>query len=261
MQLLTNQNKLTVLKQYQIKINYIMNEFLDSLSEMRKKELLFSLKNNSFSLNTKLRMDGLSLLQSLENCSVNAVFFDPQYRGVLEKMNYGNEGERQIGRSKLTQMSEETIISFVKEIDRALTKSGHLFLWVDKFHLCEGISLWLNKTDLAIVDMITWNKGRIGMGYRSRRSSEYLLVLQKTPIRSKGVWKIKNIPDVWTEKIDSKTKKHPHQKPLQLQKTLIESVTNDNDLVVDPAAGSYSVLEACLLTNRNFLGCDIAEVS
>ena len=204
-------------------------------------------------------MDGLTLLKSLATCSVSVVFFDPQYRGVLEKMNYGNEGERQIERSKLIQMNEKTIISFVREIDRVLAKSGHLFLWVDKFHLCEGISLWLKKTDLAIVDMVVWNKSRIGMGYRTRRSSEYLLILQKTPIKSKGIWKIKNIPDVWTEKIDHKTKNHPHQKPLQLQKILIESVSNEGDVIVDPAAGGYSVSEACLLANRDFLGCDIEE--
>jgi len=42
-----------------------------------------------------------------------------------------------------------------------------------------------------------------------------------------------------------------------LQKILIEAVTNPLDLVVDPAAGSYSVLEACLLSQRTFLGCDI----
>lgn len=222
-------------------------------------QLLTTFKSNkTFSFNTKLKMDGLTLLKSLGDDSVSIVFFDPQYRGILDKMNYGNEGERQIERSKLIQMNERKIISFVREINRVLKPSGHLFLWTDKFHLCEGIADWLKKTDLAIVDMVVWNKGRIGMGYRTRRSSEYLLILQKTPIKSKGIWQIKNIPDVWTEKIANKDKKHPHQKPLELQKILIEAVSNPTDLVVDPAAGSYSVLEACLLTKRTFLGCDIA---
>nr|WP_280523639.1 hypothetical protein [Helicobacter muridarum] len=34
-------------------------------------------------------------MQSLESQSVDLCFFDPQYRGVLDKMKYGNEGERQ----------------------------------------------------------------------------------------------------------------------------------------------------------------------
>ncbi len=85
-------------------------------------------KDKELILNSKLKMDGLNLLKSLEDDSINTVFFDPQYRGVLDKMNYGNEGERQIERSKLVQMSERKIISFVREINRTLKPSGHLFL-------------------------------------------------------------------------------------------------------------------------------------
>src|SRR5271170_2683326 len=110
--------------------NFEVNQLLTTFKE-NKKTLPF---------NSPLKMDGLDLLQSLENNSVSVVFFDPQYRGVLDKMNYGNEGERQIERSKLIQMGEKKIISFVREVNRVLKPSGHLFLWTDKFHLCEGIA-------------------------------------------------------------------------------------------------------------------------
>jgi site-specific DNA-methyltransferase (adenine-specific) len=89
---------------------------------------LNSFKNKKLILNSKLKMDGLYLLKSLEDNSINTVFFDPQYRGVLDKMNYGNEGERQIQRSKLIQMNERKITSFIKEINRTLKPSSHLFL-------------------------------------------------------------------------------------------------------------------------------------
>src|SRR4051812_27766937 len=98
-----------------------------------KTKLQSSNKSNMFktkklSFNSKLKMDGLELLKLLKDSSVNAVFFDPQYRGVLDKMNYGNEGERQIERSKLPQMNEKKITSFIKEINRTLRDSSHLFL-------------------------------------------------------------------------------------------------------------------------------------
>ena len=51
--------------------------------------------------------------------------------------------------------------------------------------------------------------------------------------------------------------RHAHAKPVGLQARLIESVTNPGDVVVDPAAGSFSVMEACAQTSRKFLGCDI----
>ena|SRR5436305_3912624 len=103
------------------KTSFVENFELNSLSIIFK-------SSKTFPFNTKLKMDGLTLLKSLENNSVSTVFFDPQYRGVLDKMNYGNEGERQIERSKLIQMDEKKIISFVREVNRVLKPSGHLFL-------------------------------------------------------------------------------------------------------------------------------------
>ena len=107
--------------------------------------------------------------------------------------------------------------------------------------------------------MVTWDKGKIGMGYRTRRKSEYLVIAQKTPLRAKGVWVDHSIPDVWREKVlVQKGSIQVHRKPIELQSKLIAAVTNENDVVIDPAAGSFSVLEAARLVNRRFLGCDIS---
>lgn len=206
--------------------------------------------------NTRLKMDGLKFLGKLPNDTIPIAFLDPQYRGILDKMGYGNEGKsRGQARGALQQMPEEVISEFIGEIDRVLIPSGHLFLWLDKFHLATGFDEWLEGTALEIVDMVTWDKGRIGMGYRTRRVAEYCFVLQKYPRRAKGVWKIHTIPDVWREKITKKT--HPHCKPVELQGQLIAAVSNEGDLVIDPAAGSFSVLDAAIDQDRVFLGCDL----
>ena len=205
---------------------------------------------------TRVAMDGLDFLAQLPGASIAATFFDPQYRGVLDKLSYGNEGVlRGKQRSALPQMSSEIIAEFIRSIDRVLGPSGHLFLWIDKFHLCSGIDEWTEGTSLETVDLITWNKGRIGMGYRTRRTAEYLIVLQKSPKRAKGVWTSHNIPDVWDEKASSSKGVHP--KPVALQRALIEATTAPNDPVLDPAAGSFSVLKACQLAERTFVGCDV----
>lgn len=208
-----------------------------------------------FSFDCRNHADGLDLMGRLADGCTPLVFFDPQYRGVLDHQGYGNEGERQRGRARLRQMSEDQIKAMIGEIGRLLLPTGHLMLWVDKFHLCMGVKTWLDHTSLDMVDLIVWNKRRMGMGYRSRRVSEYLLVAQKQPRRAKGVWSRHDVPDVWEEKL---TTRHPHAKPIGLQARLIEAVTNEGDVVVDPAAGSFSVLEACAATGRKFLGCDIA---
>lgn len=210
-------------------------------------------------IDSKQKMDGLVLLKKLETNSIPLVFFDPQYRTILDKQNYGNEGEgRQKDRSALPQMDNATIKKFLAEIERVLIPSGHLMLWVDKYILCSGITALMEGRSLQLVDLITWNKGRMGMGYRTRRYSEYLVIFQKLPVRAKGVWRVHDIPDVVTEKIlETGNKKHTHAKPVELQKRLIKAVTNKGDIVVDPSAGGYSVMKSALKMERHFVGCDI----
>lgn len=208
-----------------------------------------------FARNQRNSGDGLELLRSLEENASPLAFFDPQYRGVMDKLGYGNEGARQKGRAALAQMPEEVIRAFISELSRVLAPSGHLMLWIDKFHLVEGVKPWLEGTLFEPVDMITWDKGRIGMGYRTRRRSEYLVVMQKQPKRAKGVWVSHDIPDVWLEKVKPT---HPHSKPQNLQAALIVATTKPGDLVLDPAAGGFSVMGAAHAVGRDFLGCDLA---
>ena len=207
-------------------------------------------------VNRKNRMNGLDLLDLLDKESIKVVFFDPQYRGVLDKLSYGNEGKgRGKARSALPQMSQEIIFEFLAKIELVLKPNGYLFLWLDKFHLFEVKSWIENYQSLEIVDMIVWNKMKMGMGYRSRRKSEYLVIIQRYPRKARSTWSLHNIPDVWDEKILDKN--HTHAKPIELQKQLILATTNENDLVLDPASGGYSVFRACKETNRNFIGCDL----
>lgn len=208
-------------------------------------------------INKKNVIDGIELMHKIPENSIKTCFFDPQYKSVLKKMAYGNEGvSRGKARCGLPQMTDDVIINFIKEIDSVLLPSGHLFLWIDKFILCEGtIKEWIVGSELEIVDLITWDKQKMNMGYRSRRCSEYLMVLQKLPKRAKGCWTLHNIRDVWCEKIVDKI--HTHQKPFGLIEQLILATTNENDIVLDPCAGSYTVLDVCKKLNRNFIGGDL----
>ena len=211
--------------------------------------------------NQRNRGDGLRLLRSLRSNSVPLIFFDPQYREILDKMSYGNK-TKMTERLELPQMSADTISKFQEEIYRVLRPSGHLMQWVDKFILCEGLPI----SSIATVDLMTWEKSRIGMGYRTRRKCEYLVIKQKLPKRAKGVWTDKSIPDVWThqmeideiEKNDTRiSRRHPHAKPEGLQRRLIEATTRRGQLVVDPTAGGYSVMRSAMACGRQFLGCDV----
>ena len=74
--------------------------------------------NNSacgYNLNTKILANGLDILAAIKDDCIATAFFDPQYRGILDKLKYGNEGvSRGQARSSLPQMDEAIIINFIK---------------------------------------------------------------------------------------------------------------------------------------------------
>jgi site-specific DNA-methyltransferase (adenine-specific) len=203
--------------------------------------------------------DALPFMRSLPDACAPVVFFDPQFREVLDKLAYGNEGARQRERSKLPAMTSPYIDAVCREIARVLRPSGYCMRWVDTYGLCEGHHLRIADA-LKCVDLIAWDSLRQGNGYRSRRRGDYLLALQKPPLRAKATWRDHAIPSRWVEKIDLTIYPrdlYPHAKPIELIKRLIAAVSEPGDLVVDPAAGCFAVLQAALGLGRNFVGCDI----
>lgn len=207
--------------------------------------------------NERQQMDAVELLSRIPDRIAKLVIFDPQYRTGLDQLEFGNEGARQVGRAKLPQMRDDTIAFAVEEAERILRPSGHLALWLDKFSIGTGQQLkYLRRArHLQIVDLLAWNKLRIGMGRRFRCCTEYLVIAQKMPIRAKDIWTDHRINDSWPESSDRRI--HAHAKPHVLTERLIRAVTDKSDLVVDPCAGGYGVLTACQLTGREFIGGDL----
>lgn len=71
------------------------------------------------------------------------------------------------------------------------------------------------------------------------------------------------LSDVWDiPYLNPKAKErvgYPTQKPLLLLERIIELVTNENDLVLDPFCGSGTTCVAASLTNRKYIGIDQSE--
>ena len=54
-------------------------------------------------------------------------------------------------------------------------------------------------------------------------------------------------------------KRHPTQKPLDLLEWLVKSYTNENDIILDPFAGSGTTLVAAKNLSRRAIGCELHE--
>jgi len=61
------------------------------------------------------------------------------------------------------------------------------------------------------------------------------------------------MPSVVRFSTDHYNYQHPTQKPLELMKRLIELLTPENGLVLDPFAGSFTTAIACLETGRRYI--------
>jgi site-specific DNA-methyltransferase (adenine-specific) len=153
-------------------------------------------------------------------------------------------------------MSRDYIDVCCRKLARVLRPSGYLMLWADTFSVCQAAHLRVADV-LSVVDLIAWDNLRMGMGKRSRRRGDYLLVLQRPPVIAK-TWTDHGIPSRWVEKTDRKSHPHPHANPIGLIERLIAAVTLQDDLVIDPAAGGFGVLQAARDLEREFIGCDIA---
>lgn len=79
-------------------------------------------------------------------------------------------------------------------------------------------------------------------------------ILHEKGNQMRSVWAI-NTPKK-EEKIFGK---HPTQKSLDLLKRIIIASTNENDLILDPFAGSCTTGVACKMYNRKFVGIDIEK--
>ena len=63
----------------------------------------------------------------------------------------------------------------------------------------------------------------------------------------------------FSNECNSKHRLHPTQKPVKLLEYLIETYTNENELVLDNCMGSGSTGVACLNTNRKFIGIELDD--
>ncbi len=220
-------------------------------NQLKENILNHLVSQQKYFLNTKQAGEALELLNSLGDNSASLVFLDPQYepvRNVL-RTNY-----------PLYPQSDYQIMQILKEVERILKPSAFCLLWINKTLLgSDRIANWMIKaSSLKIVDCLVWHKKNfLGLGSWLRSNAEFCFLLQKFPQKGK-VFKNRSFGNVWEENVLSPTKrKHPHQKPRELIKALIEATTNEGDLIVDPCAGSFIVLEVCQELKRNYLGVDL----
>lgn len=149
--------------------------------------------------------------------------------------------------------------SILDEFVRVM-KKVNIIIWFSKLQMQHILNYFLNLKDKEIYfEPLVWKK----TNPTPMTNNTWLPDLEYAfHFREKGVplnngYEIKNKGYVSPlNKKDKDLYDHPTIKPLEFVKQHILHITQENDIILDPFFGSGTTGEACLLTNRNFIGIE-----
>jgi site-specific DNA-methyltransferase (adenine-specific) len=110
------------------------------------------------------------------------------------------------------------------------------------------------STNIDQIVQIRERDGRNKAVYKKHGDGSPVLCSEKRGVPMGDVWDIPYLNPKARERVS-----YPTQKPILLLERIIELVTDEGDLVIDPYCGSGTTLVAAKILKRNFLGIDQNE--
>jgi site-specific DNA-methyltransferase (adenine-specific) len=218
-----------------------------------------------------LQGEAIEKLKEFENESVDLIIADPPYN--LNK-NYGNKSD-----SKSFYEYIEFTKDWTKEATRILKPTGTIYVFMGFRFISYLYQVLENDCSLHFNNWICWfyTQG-IGKkkGFSPRhddilmftKSKDFTFNLDDVRVPQKYYRSINNMRganpgDVWEfshiHYCQENRQNHPTQKPEGLMERMVLASSNENDLVVDPFAGSGTTLRVCQQLNRNCLGVELNQ--
>jgi site-specific DNA-methyltransferase (adenine-specific) len=197
-----------------------------------------------------LRLDDcLDFLPTVPDGSVDLVLIDPPYSTPVITA-FGRKKVKNLGDLSLQEFFFRTIKA---EFERILKPNGRLFIFCDDkyYPILYGVFYGWNNINLVI-----WDKGRIGMGNPFRKRHELIMYANRGEYEYRRTDGITHYPSVMNYKPVS-DRVHGAQKPLDLVSDLIKGFTDEGDTVLDCFVGSGTTAAAAVQLGRNFIGCEI----
>jgi site-specific DNA-methyltransferase (adenine-specific) len=227
--------------------------------------------------------DSFELLKELPENSIDMIFADPPYNlsnggftchaGRAVSVNKG-EWDKSNGPEK----DFDFHLSWITACRKLLKPNGTI--WISgTYHSIYKCGYALNISGYHILNDIAWYKPNASPNLSGRyftASHETLLwarkekgakhrfnyklmregswfndFLKKPGKQMRSVWAI-NTPQPWEKKFG----KHPTQKPLELLKRIVLASTDEENIILDPFAGSSTTGLAANLYGRKFIGID-----
>ena len=201
-------------------------------------------------LNEIVNMDWKEAIKQVSDKSIDLVVTDPPYG-----MKFQSNRRKVQHKSIQNDDNLDWLESWVVELKRVCKDEAHLYIFcswhnIDLFKQIVGA--YFNVKNILI-----WEKYNKGMGdLEGDYAPKYEMIL----FCSNGSKKLNGGRDANILKAKrTGNENHPTEKPVNLISYLIEKSSNENDIILDTFAGSFSTAQACKQKNRNFICFEIEE--
>lgn len=140
---------------------------------------------------------------------------------------------------------------------KGLLNNHQVILFYSKTGKYKFNRIYTEYSETTNIDQILQERVRDRNGrvkYKTDQNGEIVIGQGKKGVPLSDVWEIPYLNPKAKERVG-----YPTQKPIILLEQIIKLVTDENDLVMDPFAGSGTTLVASRILNRNYIGVDISQ--
>ncbi len=207
--------------------------------------------------------DCLETLKTIPDNSIDLVVTDCPYlivQGGCTNLNLGFRGftdnYNNIKKGKIFKHNDIKFSEWLPELYRVVKPQTHIYIYISARNIKE-LQQEAEKVGFTFQQIIIWKKNNTTPNRYYLNSYEMILMLRKGKAKSIKNMGTKNILEI--NNILGGKKTHPTEKPVELNKILIENSSNEGQVVLDPFMGTGSTGVAARELKRDFIGIEIDE--
>ena len=202
--------------------------------------------------NTIIHGDSLTELKKMADCSIDAVITDPPY-GIDFQSAWRTDSTK---RHKKIANDKQPFIWWLYDAYR-VTKEGGALLCFCRWDVADDFKRAIEWSGYEIKSQVIWDREHHGMGdLKGAFAPQHDIIWFAT--KGKFIFPNKRPKSVVSSKrLGGDKLTHPNEKPVDLMEQLIEAVTQKDDVVLDPFAGSGSTIVAANNLDRDGVGIEL----
>lgn len=203
--------------------------------------------------------DCLEAMKNIEDGSVDLVVTDPPYEIATTGAGMYKQADKQYVK-ELNGMKDGFSEEVLDELCRVMKKINIYFFCSQK-QIIPLLDYFVKKKKCNW-NILSWHKTNPipACGNKYLTDTEFILFFREKGVKVYGSFDTKR---TWyatpLNQSDKKKYGHPTVKPLSILENLVVNSSQEGEVVLDCFMGSGSTGEACLRTNRNFIGIELDE--